>query len=210
MSDGQVKGDDGVAARCVGQRIGDGVDAFSVGHAVDPGEAVASVVGVREIRGLVDGEVEGGDTVAFGDDGSQRVGEDCVGCGSEMEVEAVVGVAGADVTINVNSDDRVHIQVHGQYAVGTRGGSALKCDGAVSSRIEFHPVPSYRQIILANGGVSGIADITVDGQNECNGGVASEDVGGILGVSARCIIVDAVEYVRQVVLVDSDFKDGVR
>ena len=210
MSDGQVKGDDGVAACSVGQRVGNGVGAFGVGHSVNPGKAVASVDELGKVRGLVDGKVEGNDAVAFGDEGGQRVGEGSVSGGGEEEVEAVEGVAGADVTVNVNSDDRVHIQVHGQYAVGTGGGSALKCDGAVTSRIEFHSVPSYRQVILANGGVGGIADIAVDGQNERYGGVASENVGSVLGVSARCIIVDVIEYIRQVILVDSDFKDGVR
>ena len=57
MSDGQVKGDDGVAACCVGQGVGDGVGAFGVGHTIDPGEAVASVDNLGKVRGLVDGKV---------------------------------------------------------------------------------------------------------------------------------------------------------
>ena len=109
MSDSQVKGDDGVTTLCIGQRVGNGVSAFGVGHAVNPGEAIASVDGFGGVGGLVDGEVKSDDAVAFGDDGSQRVGEDCVGGGSEMEVEAIVGVTGADVAVNVNMDDRAYI-----------------------------------------------------------------------------------------------------
>ena len=69
-------------------------------------------------------------------------------------------------------------------------------------------VPEYRQVVFADGAVDGIADIAVDIEDECYGGVAAEDVGGILDVCACRIVVDAVECVRQVVLVDSDMDGG--
>ena len=125
-----------------------------------------------------------------------------------MEVEAVEGVAGADVVVNVNLDDRSDIQVHGQHTVST--GSRSNRDGVCPRTIPKIIVPAYRQVVFADGAVNGIADIAVDIEDECDGGVAAEDVGGILDVCASRIVVDAVEGVRQVVLVDSDFKERVR
>ena len=70
-------------------------------------------------------------------------------------------------------------------------------------------VPVYRQVVFTNGAVNTDGNIAVDGQDKCDGGVASEDVGGILDVCACRIVVDAVECVRQVVLVDGVVDGGV-
>ena len=207
MSDGQNKGDDGVAARCVGQCVGDGVGAFGVGHAVNPGEAIASVDGFGGVGGLVDGKVESDDAVTLGNDRSQRVGEDRVGGGRKMEVEAVEGVAGADIAINVNMDDRSNIQAHGQHTVGTGGRS--NCNGVLSRTMPMKIVPEYRQVVFADGGVNGVADIAVDIEDERDGGVTAEDIGGVLDIGACCIVVDAVKCVRQVILVDGVVDGGV-
>ena len=72
--DGQVQGDDAVAALSVGQGEGRGGGALGVGDAVDPGEASAGHLRVGSRSGVVDSQVEG------------------VGAGTSLGVGVVVGV----------------------------------------------------------------------------------------------------------------------
>ena len=72
--DGQVQGDDAVAALSVGQGEGRGGGALGVGHAVDPGEASAGHLRVGTRRRVVDGQMQG------------------VGAGTSLGVGVVVGV----------------------------------------------------------------------------------------------------------------------
>ena len=125
-----------------------------------------------------------------------------------MEVEAVKGIASAYAVEDINIDDRVDMNTHGQRAVSARSGR--DSDGVVndtfSGCVEYDTVPDYGQIVFADKSIDGGYSVLIDGENERDGGVASEDVGCVLDIGACHIVVDAVECIRQVVLVNGDFQ----
>ena len=206
--EGEVEGDDGVAAHGVGERHRRGVCALRVGHPVNPGEAVAGGLDIGVVGRLLDRQVQCGDAVAARYRCRSRVRHYGVHARGELEAEAVVIHAGTDAVENVGVQYRVDNHVHRQHTVGTRRG--CQRHRAVARRIECDTVPHYRQVVFANDAVHRVADIAVDRQDEGDDGVAAVGVGDGLCISARLTVQRVVELVRQVVLVHGHLKGAVR
>ena len=200
VPDGQIQCDHGVAARCVGEGDGRDVGARGVGDAVYPGEGVAGVNSDGGGSGLVDGEVEYGDTVAVGDRRCRSMREGGVSGGHDMESEGVEGLAGAEGAGEVHRVGRSDMQVHRQDAVRARRGHqrhrAIACSG------EFHTVPHYWQSVLANRAVHVYSDIVIDIEYESNRTVTPLNIWNHDCVCPRLRERSINKRVRQIIFID--------
>ena len=186
VADGQQEDDGAVAAVGGAADIGVGHRAvklaLGVGHAIDPGEAVAGLALVDTHEGMVEGQVQRGGAVAAVDvlgvvDAQGRRGVDDV-------VPLVHAVAGDDGLHGVVAV--VHREVQTGDAVASHG-----IDGVVvghgATEVD-HTVPGE---LLADRGVEHTLGALLDGEVERGGAVAS--AGGLQGRRVdAALTVDAV------------------
>ena len=135
--------------------------------------------------------------------------QECVSGDDREEAETVVGVAEADAGGGVDADDGVDVEVHGQHAVGAGRGGEGDGGGAIAGGMEGDIIPSEGQFCLADGVVGVGNRIAVDSEYQSYGGVTTEDVRRILSIYVGVIVFLSIQYVWQIVLVNSGVNGGV-
>ena len=189
--DGQVQGDHGVAARGVGQSVGRGLGALGVGHAVDPGEALAGHLRVDARAGVVDRQVEG-----------VRAGTTCavgvvVRVGAGSGVGLTIAVCPSVASTFCNSDGGVRRVVDGQVqgidlstTVSVPMTVGVVAGGSVGQPVAVRPCVSLA-LCDGDGGVRRV----VDGQVQRVNLRATVGILELIRVSSRCGVGFAVPCV---------------
>ena len=193
MADGEVQGDNGVAANTVGKCNGSSVDTLGVSDTVNPSITVTCSLKICIEAGLVNGKCEGGDGVATSQCASGVGVNAALGQYSAAEGEAATV---ADALADVLTDVVLNSECEGGDGVATG-----QCAGGIGVGAALGQCSAAELVAsaVADALADVLTDVVLDGQRQGGDGVAARKCLCGIGVGAALGQYSAAELVAAAV-----------